>query len=120
MDPNPRPHPIITGLDHHDFRKRLGPDGFETLEVRGGSFQPGAGVHLSDDRTGDWATHPKDVTVISQSRIVVERATHGDVPEEGGSGEGGPGPVAATLRVTVTCPNLPPVVNSFTIEFFDA
>jgi hypothetical protein len=53
MDPNPRPHPSITGLDHHDFRKRLGPDGFETLEVRGAEFQPGAGVHLSDDRTGE-------------------------------------------------------------------
>src|SRR4051794_28091900 len=118
MDPNPRPHPSITGLGHHDFRKRSGPDGFETLEVRGAEFQPGAGVHLSDDVTGEWRTHPKDVTVVSHSRITVERATHADVPVGGPSGERGP--VAATLRVTVTCPNLPPVTNSFTIEYIDS
>jgi hypothetical protein len=117
MDPNPSPHPSIAGLDHHDFRKCLGPDAFETLEVRGAEFQPGAGVHLSDDRTGQWTTHPKDVTVVSPSRFVVERATHADVPAGGASGERGP--VAATLRVTVTCPNLSPVNNSFTIEFLD-
>jgi hypothetical protein len=119
MDPNPRPHPSITGLARHDFKKRLGPDEFERLEILGREFQPGAGVHLSDDRTGEWTTHPKDVTVLSHARIVVERATHGDLPA-GGPGEGGTGPVAATLRVTVTCPNLPPVTNSFTIEFLDA
>jgi hypothetical protein len=56
--------------------------------------------------------------VISHSRITVERATHADVPAWGPSGERGP--VAATLRVTVTCPNLPPVTNSFTIEFIDS
>ena len=118
MDPNPRPHPSIAGLDHHDFRKRLGPEGFETLEIAGAEFEPGAGVHLNDDRTGDWTTHPKDVTVASHSRIIVERATHADVPAGGPSGESGP--VAATLRVTVTCPNLPPVTSPFTIEFIDS
>src|SRR3954454_16136870 len=118
MDPNPRPHPSIAGVDHHDFRKRQGPDGFETLEIRGAEFQPGAGVHLSDDRTGEWATHPKDVTVVSQSRIRAERATHADLPAGGQSGESGP--VAATLRVTFTCPNPPPVTNSFTIQFSDS
>jgi len=56
--------------------------------------------------------------VVSHSRITVERATHADVPAGGSSGERGP--VAATLRVTVTCPNLPPVTNSFTIEFIDS
>jgi len=118
MDPNSGTHPSITGLDHHDFRKRLGPDGFETLEVHGAEFQPGAGVRLSDDRTGQWTTHPKDVTVVSHSRFTVERATHADVPAEGPSGE--TGPVAATLRVTVTCPTVPPVTNSFTIQFSDS
>src|SRR4051812_45065038 len=100
MDPNPRPHPVITRIDHHDFRKALGPGEFERLEVHGAEFQPGAGVHLSDDRTGDWTPHPKDVTALSHSRIVVERATHGAVPSGGEAG-----PVGATLRVTVTCPN---------------
>jgi len=119
MDPNPRPHPSITGLGRHDFRKRLGPGESETLEIHGREFQPGAGVHLSDDRTGDWTTHPKDVTVLSHSRILVERAAHGDLAAGGGPDEGGPGPVAATLRVVVTCPYLPPVTNSFAIEFLE-
>jgi len=119
MDPNPRPHPTVNNLARHDFKKRLGPDEFERFEIQGREFQPGAGVHLSDDRTGDWTTHPKDVTVISHSRILVERATHGSLPE-GDPGGGEIGPVAATLRVTVTCPNLPPVTNSFTIDFLDA
>jgi hypothetical protein len=116
MDPNPRPHPTIFKLGRHDFKKRLGPGEVETLEILGREFQPAAGVHLRDDRTGDWTTHPKDVTVVSHSRIVVERATHRDVPSEG-SNE--PGPVAATLRVVVTCPHLPPVTNDVTIEFLD-
>jgi hypothetical protein len=99
MGPNPRPHPSIAGMDHHDFRKRLGPAGFETLQVRGAEFQPGAGVHLGDDRTGQWTTHA-------------------DLPAGGQSGESGP--VAATPRVTFTCPNLPPVTNSFTTQFSDS
>jgi hypothetical protein len=116
MDANPAPHPSITGLGRHDFKKRLGPGEAETLEILGREFQPGAGVHLSDDRTGDWMTHPKDVTVTSHSRIVVERATHRDVPS---AGRDEPGPVAATLRVVVTCPNLPPVTTDVTIQFLD-
>ena len=116
MDPNPRPHPRIKGLGRHDFKKRLGPGEAETLEILGREFQPGAGVHLSDDRTGDWFTHPKDVTVISHARIVVERATHRDVPS--GSGDESD-PVGATLRVMVTCPHLPPVTDDVTIEFLD-
>jgi hypothetical protein len=91
----------------------LGPDEFERLEIQGHEFQPGAGVHLSDDRTGGWSTPPRDVTVVSPSRVVVEKATHGEVPADGG------GPVGAILRVNVTCPGLPPVTNSFTIEFLD-
>src|SRR4051812_14044095 len=116
MDPNPAPHPRITKLGRHDFKKRLGPGEAETLEILGSEFQPGAGVHLSDDRTGDWTTHPRDVTVISHSRIVVERATHRDLPPDDG---GGATPVAATLRVVVTCPHLPPVTNDLTIGFYD-
>jgi len=108
-----RPHPHITKLSRHDFRKRLSTGEVETLEILGREFQPGAGAHFSDDRTGDWTTHPKDVTVISHSRIVVERATHRDVPSDA------PGPVAATLRVIVTCPYLPPVTHDATIEFLD-
>jgi hypothetical protein len=119
MDPNPRPHPVIIGLSRHDYKKRLGPDAFERLEILGGSFQPGAGVRLSDNRTGEWTTHAKDVTVISQSRIVVERAVHGDARPKGGPDEDPTGPVPAALRVTVTCPDLPPVTNSFTIAFLD-
>jgi hypothetical protein len=57
--------------------------------------------------------------VISRSRIVVERATHDDVPSVGDPDEGGTGPLAATLRVTVTCPYLPPVTNPFTVGFLD-
>jgi len=110
------PHPSIDRLGRHDFRKRLGPGEVETLEILGREFQPGAGVHLRDDLTGEWTTHPKDVTVTSHSRIVVERATHRDVPSEGGAEAG---PVAATLRVIVTCPNLPPVTNDLTIAFQD-
>jgi hypothetical protein len=91
----------------------------ETLEILGHEFQPGAGVHLRDDRTGDWTTHPKDVTVISPSRILVERAIHRDVSPRGAEGEGEPRPVAATLRVTVSCPYLPPATNDITIEFLD-
>src|SRR4051812_38232363 len=116
MDPNPAPHPRITKLGRHDFKKRLGPGEAETLEILGREFQPGAGVHLSDDRTGEWTTHPKDVTVTSHSRIVVERATHRDVPSVG---EDEPGPVGATLRIIVTCPYLPPVTNDMTIAFLD-
>jgi hypothetical protein len=81
--------------------------------------KPSGAFPLSDDRTGDWTIHPRDVTVLSHSRILVERATHGDLPT-GGPGEGGTGPVAAMLRVTVTCPYLPPVTNSFTIELLEA
>jgi hypothetical protein len=117
MDPNPRPHPVITRIDRHDFKKALESGEFEKLEVHGADFRPGAGVHLSDDRTGDWKTHPKDVTVLSHSRIVVGRAAHGPVPAGDGPGGGETRPVGATLRVTVTCPNLPPVTDSFTIEF---
>jgi hypothetical protein len=117
MDPNPRPHRTISRIDHHDFKNALGPGEFERLEVHGAEFQPGAGVQLSDDRTDDWKTHPKDVTVLSQSRIVVERAAHGAVPAGDGPGREETGPVAAALRVTVTCPNLPPVINSSTIAF---
>jgi hypothetical protein len=116
MDTNPAPHPSIARLGRHDFRKRLGPGEAETLEILGREFQPGAGVHLRDDLTGDWTTHPRDVTVTSHSRIVVERATQRDVPSEGG---GESGPVAATLRVVVSCPNLPSVTNDLTIAFLD-
>jgi hypothetical protein len=80
MDPNPRPHPVITRIDHHDFREALGPGEFARPEVHGAEFQPGAGVRLGDDRTGEWTTHPGDVTVLSPSRIVVERAVHRAVP----------------------------------------
>lgn len=98
----------------------MGPGESERLEIQGREFQPGAGIHPSDDRTGDSTIHPGDVTVLSHSRVLVERATHGDLPT-GGPGEGGTGPVVAMLRVTVTCPyQLPPVTNSFTIEFLDA
>lgn len=114
METNPTPHPSITRLGRHEFRKRLGRGEAESLEILGREFQPGAGVHLRDDRTGEWTTHPRDVTVTSHSRIVVERATHRDVPSEGGDESG---PVAATLQVIVTCPHLPPVVNDVTIEF---
>lgn len=88
MDPNPAPHRSIARLGRHDFMKRLGPGEAETLEILGREFQPGAGVRLSDDRTGEWTTHPEDVTVVSPSRIVVERATHRDVPSGVGDGPG--------------------------------
>jgi len=120
MDLNPfipRPRPTIDGLVRHEYRKTLQPGEAEHLEILGRAFQPGAEVRLSDDRTGDWTAQPRDVTVVSPSRIVVERALHGDVPD--GKAEGQGGTVPATLRVTVTCPNLAPVTNSFAIEYID-
>ena len=51
----PGPHPSITRLGRHDFRKRLGPGEAETLEILGREFQPGTG---STSATTGRATGP--------------------------------------------------------------